>query len=99
MHPNSKTDQVWIGLSLSFLLNLLVFAIFYWNQWHRFGKFSAYFSFVLENDLLPKILSLSIAPNLGLFFLGIWREMLFFSRGVLMATAIGGVLVFIVYFI
>lgn len=81
----SRFDALMIGFSVGLLIPFLALLIFYSAN---FGKVSFGF-FLLHTtriEVLPKLISMCGIPNLGLFFLFMWRNHYLSARGVIMAT-------------
>ena len=92
-----KGDSQKLGLILGILLPLVVAVLFYLFKFSNYPL--EYFrEQILQMKLFSKFLSISVYPNLGLFFLFIWRNRLYSARGVLMATMLLAVVVFIIKF-
>ena len=92
-----KGDSMKLGLILGLLFPLVVMIIFY------LVKFSAYpleyfREQLLNMKLFSKFVSICVYPNLLLFFVFIWRNRLYSARGVLGATIILAMAVFIIKF-
>lgn len=94
----SRFDSLKLGAMLGFVVPLLAFLVFYgWS----FSKVSfAYFiEYAIQIAAVSKILSLSLLPNLLVFFLYIWKNYYFTARGILMSTIIWTFAIVIVKFI
>ncbi len=91
-------NKILYGLLVGFLSPVLFFILYYI---FRFGKFSFhdYVSFLLESKKIVNVMSLSVLPNLASFMLFINSHRYSSGRGVLTATVILGVLIFILKFI
>lgn len=92
-----KSGSLKLGLLLGLLFPLVVMVVFY------LVKFSSYpieyFREQLMNmKLFSKFISICVYPNLLLFFIFIWRNRLLSARGVLGATILLALAVFIVKF-
>ncbi|MFP4060493.1 MAG: hypothetical protein ACOCYF_00230 [Bacteroidota bacterium] len=83
----SKFDSIKIGTLLGIVLPVITFFIIYKIQFDRF-TLSSFFSKLVLMGTLPKLLSLTIIPNLLLFFIFIWQKFDYGARGVLTATFI-----------
>jgi hypothetical protein len=89
-----KLDKFWLGFILAILVPVLTLSITYH---HTFGNqnISEFFQFLRDRQIMSKLFSLCVLPNLGLFFLYIWGNFLKGARGVLAATIF--VALFVVY--
>lgn len=88
--PKRKPLKQWVGIVTGFLLPVLAIAVFFlWNQ-EQFGNWQEFKRFLGFADILPKILSLAVVPNLAAFFIYMRFDQLNASRGVLLATILIG---------
>lgn len=78
------------GILLTFIISLIVFLRS--NPGFSFGD---YFDIFANGSVLSPILSVALVGNLGLFFLFLKFEKDTMSRGVLMATMLIGIIIFI----
>lgn len=87
-------NKIVYGLIIGFILPILFFLLYYI---FRFGSldFSSYIRFLIESKKLVSVLSLSVIPNLAPFMLFINTNRYSSGRGVLTATIILGIFVFI----
>ena len=98
MKSIEKYNNLRIGLILGILGPLLGFLVIYWVAF-RGMSFSEYLDLLTYNRKLSSIISLSVIPNLLLFFIFIWLNYLYSARGVLASTLIFALLVVITKFI
>ena len=92
-----KGDSLKLGLILGVILPLVVAALLYVFKFSDYPV--EYFREQLFHmKLFAKFLSICVYPNLGLFFIFIWRNRLYSARGVLMATMLLAIAVFILKF-
>jgi len=92
-----KNDSTTLGVIVGFLLPLIVsFTIILFSSSH-FESVKATIDHFQKYDILYKILSLSLMPGAGLFF--IWSKMnkINQARGVLLMTLFYGVFVILLY--
>ncbi|OFY52390.1 MAG: hypothetical protein A2Y87_11120, partial [Bacteroidetes bacterium RBG_13_46_8] len=81
------------------IVPLLTVLLFYLVRFNHLSL-SGFFNVLVSRNILSSLLSLCVVPNLLVFFIFIWTNMLYLARGVLMATIIFGVIVIIAkYFI
>ncbi len=93
-----KFDKVWIGAILGIVVPLIAFVIFYFVRYSdlSLGEFLK----VYKNlGILTHILSLSVLPDLLVFFGFIQMNYLKGARGVLLATFLFAFTVLIVRFV
>ena len=86
------------GLIVGFITPMVFFLLYYI---FRFGQisFADYLHFLSESKKLVNVFSLSVIPNLAPFMLFINSSRYSSGRGVLAATFILGILIFILKFI
>jgi hypothetical protein len=76
-----------LGLILGLLAPVIAIAIMYVFKYNDISL-TEYLNFVLRPQILAFLITLFVFPNLGLFFLFIWKNFLLSARGVLFATFI-----------
>jgi hypothetical protein len=91
----------WNSLILGLILGLawpaVVMVLFYLFKFMNY-PLDIFLEQLLEMGLFTKFVSVCVYPNLLLFFIFIWRKLLYSARGVLMATILLGILVMILKF-
>ena len=81
----ANLNQVWIGMIFGLILPVIALACYYFARYS--GLSLVDFMRVYKNlGILTHIISLSVLPNLLLFFLFIRQDLLKSARGVLLAT-------------
>jgi len=93
----TRWNNMPLGLILGLLLPVITFVAIYFVQFSQYNM-EEFMMYLFGFSVLTKVMSLCVLPNLGLFFLFIRRNLLFSARGMLMATIIFGVGVFILKF-
>jgi len=88
-----KIDKLWIGILLGIILPLLTFYAIYLFGFPSVNSVTLA-EFLKVSELFTRILSLSVIPNVALFFLFVWLNMLNAAKGVLGATMIYAIIVF-----
>lgn len=83
----SRFDSVSIGLVVGILVPMLSLLLFYSTSFAKV-PFGFFLRHTAQIEVLPKLISLCGIPNLGVFFLFIWRNHYYLARGVIMATLI-----------
>jgi len=89
-----KFDSARIGFGLVMLLPIIVLIAIYFIREPELG-FLLFFKAMLGHQILSKMLSLCVYPNLIPFFIFIWTDRLQSARGVLGATIALAILVFL----
>lgn len=85
MVKQSRFDNLKLGAIMGLVVPALAFLIFYVWSFSRVS-FSYFIEYALQVAAVSKILSLSLLPNLLVFFLYIWKNYYLTSRGILMST-------------
>ncbi len=83
----SRFDSLGLGLIFGILLPALSLLMFYSTSFTEVSL-SFFIKHTSKIEVLPKLISLCGIPNLGLFFLFLWRNHYYSARGVIMATLI-----------
>jgi len=81
-----RGDVIWIGLFAGIVAPLATSYLIYKFRFPGDEIFSEFLIGLAMADSLGKLLSLSVLPNLLLFFAALWGERLILARGVLLAT-------------
>lgn len=101
MNYDDKTlffNKIIYGLLVGFISPVVFFLIYYIFRFEQFS-FSEYIRILVESKKLVNVLSLTVLPNLGPFMLFINSNRYSSGRGVLAATIILGIVIFIMKFI
>jgi len=101
MNYDDKTlffNKIIYGLLVGFISPIVFFLIYYIFRFEQFS-FSEYIRILVESRKLVNVLSLTVLPNLGPFMLFINSNRYSSGRGVLAATIILGIVIFIMKFI
>jgi hypothetical protein len=94
---DKKFDTVLLGLLLAMLLPTLAMLGFWKVKTNiSLGEFLVQFQHL---GMLSKVVSLSVIPNLPLFFLFIWTNRNFSARGVIFATLLLAFVMLILKFV
>ena len=91
--PKSVINNIPLGLGLGIIIPILTL-IFINAEANRSYGMLEFLSKLHENNKLSSLASLCAIPNLGLFFLFMWKNNYYSGRGVIMATVIMVLLVF-----
>jgi uncharacterized BrkB/YihY/UPF0761 family membrane protein len=93
----SKIDKQWIGLVLGILAPIITMVVIYFVKFSDYGFHELVNLLVLRN-VFTQIVSLCVIPNLALFFFFINKNWYHVTRGVLLATILFAIFVFITKF-
>lgn len=93
----SKFDALPLGLILGIAAPIITMLIVYFTKFNLY-KIDELLDYLVAKELFTKIVSLCVIPNLVLFFIFIRKNYLYSARGVLMATILFAVFVFITKF-
>jgi len=93
-----KLDKPWIGFIFAIIVPIITLSITYY---HTFGNqnISEFFRFLHDRNIMSKLFSLCVLPNLALFFFYIWGNFLKGARGVLAATIVVAIFIVFVQFV
>jgi len=87
-------NKIIYGLLVGFISPVVFFLIYYIFRFEQYS-FSEYIRILVESKKLVNVLSLTVLPNLGPFMLFINSNRYSSGRGVLAATIILGIVIFI----
>jgi hypothetical protein len=93
----SKFDSLPLGLILGIAAPIITMLIIYFLKFNLY-KADELLDYLVGLRVFTKIVSLCVIPNLLLFFIFIRKNYLYSARGVLMATILFAVFVFITKF-
>lgn len=93
----NEKKQIYIGVFLGIITVFLISVISFLVSNPGF-TFADYFNIFVNGKILSPILSVSLVGNLGLFFLFIKLDKDYISKGILAATMLIGVFIFILRF-
>ena len=86
MSSRKRFNSLWSGFIPGLILPLLVLLLIWAVRSHQdLGTFLKVFQ---RDGYLAKVLSLSVVPNLLLFYIFIWTRRTFSARGVILATLV-----------
>jgi hypothetical protein len=94
----SRYDDVRLGLAAGLVVPLITILVFYLVRFNHLSLVE-FFSTLISRNILSSLLSLCVIPNLLVFFIFIWTNMLLLARGVLMATFVFAAVILIVKYI
>ena len=80
-------DSLWLGLVVGIFVPVLALIMFYYSSFTNVS-FHYFIEYSSQIRILPKIISLCVVPNLGVFFLFMWRNHYYSARGIILATLI-----------
>jgi hypothetical protein len=85
MKMKEKWNQTWLGFIPGIIVPLVTFYLIYLSL-SEDQSIIEYYNKLASTHVLTKFLSLTVVPNLLLFFIFIWLDFLKTARGVLGAT-------------
>lgn len=94
----SDKKQFYIGLSLGIFTSFVISLIVFLTSNPGFSV-ADYFNIFVNGKILSPILSIALVGNLALFFLFLKFDKDLISKGILAATMVVGVLIFIMKFL
>ena len=94
----SPKKQLSLGIGLGLLTSFLISFVVFLSSNPGFTA-ADYFNIYVNGKILAPVLSVALVGNLGLFFLFLRLDKDMISKGILSATMLVGVLIFILKFI
>ena len=94
----SKFNKQRIGLISGLLVPIIAIFIFYLFNKYRFGSLEIFYKHFVLFHLTSHIVSLSVLPNLAVFYFFIKKNFLSSARGVILATMIYGLIIIVLKF-
>lgn len=93
----SKINNLKLGLTLGILAPVLTMLIIYLIQFTDYGL-QELVDMLVSKKIFTKIVSLCVIPNLALFFFFLNKNYFYSARGILMATVLFALFIFITKF-
>lgn len=94
----SRFDKLSIGFALGILAPLITFVIVYLTRFDSY-TLPSFIKTIVAIRALPSLLSLTVIPNLLIFFVFIWADHLYAARGVLGATILDALVIMLIKFL
>ena len=91
----SKFNKQIIGLISGLLVPIIAIFVFYLFNKYRLGSFEYFVNRFVMLHLTSHIVSLSVIPNMAVFYLFIKKNFLHSARGVVLSTMIYGVIIIV----
>ncbi|HEX2936207.1 MAG TPA: hypothetical protein VHO72_12715 [Bacteroidales bacterium] len=85
--PKSATNNIWTGTAIGLIVPFAVVFVFFKLKFPQ-HTIEYIIDYSLQMRALPKIISLCVIPNLGIFFLFMKINYLFSARGIILSTFI-----------
>ncbi len=85
--PKSARNSIWTGTTIGLIVPFVVVFIFFKLKFPHV-TIEYIIDYSIQMRALPKIISLCVIPNLGIFFLFMKVNYLFSARGIILATFI-----------
>ena len=95
MVKKNKLNTLGFGLLTGLLIPIISFMGVSIYRMNDGNGFKAFIDFLFQADILTKLISLCLVPNLLLFFVFIWTNRLISARGVIMSMFVYGLLILI----
>ncbi len=92
-----KIDKEWFGLIAGLILPLISSFMIYSSRFQGSESYIEVVVIMFKSMSIGKLLSLSVLPNLLLFFIIIRFDWMKFARGIVIATAIYAASMFILF--
>lgn len=88
-----------IGLLIGVFLPVITSYLIYLNRYHGVKSYGEFVAALFQLYSVGKFVSISVLPNLLLFFVAIWRNRLLAARGIVIATALYAIGIFVLFLI
>lgn len=95
---NCKCNKLIVGIIIGLLLPMLMSLIMYFSLYKGDLSFFAFLEELLRIGSIGKLLSISVLPNLIVFFIAINKERLLAARGIVTATLVYAIVVLFIKF-
>lgn len=97
MNALNKRDSVAVGAIVGIVLPAIALGIFFLTVSHRFDSYTAAVKHFLLYDLMYKVVTMSLMPNVALFFFWSKKDKLNQARGTLLMTLFYGIFVILLF--
>ena len=94
----TKLNNIYLGLVAGISLPIISLVILHQVKYHHYSIVE-FMNLLNRVDILTKVLSLTVVPDLLVFFVFIWTNKLLSARGVLLSTIIYAFLIFVIKFL
>jgi hypothetical protein len=94
----SRKQQILLGILVGLVVPMATFFIFYRIHYSH-TPFESYVRLLMFRSMISKVLAITALPNLLVFYLFLWLNKDFVSRGVLIGTIAVALLVAVLYFV
>ena len=94
MKISRNWNKFWIGLALGIFLPVVFFVTIYLIGYSKIS-FVEFVKFKFMMKMLPKIISLCVVPNLAVFYFFLNREFWYATRGIILATILSTLSIFL----
>lgn len=95
---NCKCNKLIIGIAIGLIVPIIMSVILYYSLYKGELAYLSFLSQLIKMGSIGKLLSISVLPNLILFFIAANRERLLAARGIVTATLVYTVVVLIFKF-
>jgi hypothetical protein len=92
-------DTFQFGTLVGIIIPVITLLIIYSVKIEQYKSIENFYNLLLTNNALTSILSLSVLPNLGAFYLFLNKHLYLPARGVIFATLLFALLVFGINFL
>jgi len=99
MNISRRWNKFLIGLTLGIILPVIALLLIYFIGYSKTGSFFRFYDFAYKTQMLPKILSLCVIPNLAIFYFFLNKEFWYATRGVICSTLLYTLVVLVFLFI
>lgn len=94
----SKFDRASLGFFLGIIVPIIALIMVYFARFETY-TFPSFIRTLVALHALPALLSLTVIPNLLVFFIFIWTNHLYAARGVLGATIVAALIIMLIKYL
>ncbi len=95
---NCRCNKLIIGIAIGIIVPMIMSLILYYSLYKGELEYLAFLSEMIRMGSIGKLLSISVLPNLIIFFIAANKERLLAARGIVTATLVYAVVVLIFKF-
>jgi len=95
---NCKCNKLYIGIIIGLILPMIMSVVLYLSVYKGQLEFITFLDRLIERGSIGKLLSISVLPNLIVFFVAINLDRLLAARGIVTATLVYAVVVLVFKF-
>ncbi len=95
LNQSATLNKLLLGIAIGLVLPVISFFLYFLYRIHA-TSFSDYFKFLIDSGKIVHVMSLSVLPNLAPFFFFVNSSRFKTARGILGATILIAILIFVI---